>query len=94
MMLVCHNVNVDVRVVAGEFVRAEMEIPAIKAFIVQCKKVLVIVRLHPKFMVNIDGHRYKNYIANVLMKSWIMLIIVTTMLLIVLSATSNYVVSE
>ena len=32
MMLVCHNVNFDVRVVAGEFVRAEMEIPIIKTY--------------------------------------------------------------
>ena len=32
MMLVCHNVNFDVRVVAGEFVRAEMEIPVIKTY--------------------------------------------------------------
>ena len=62
--------------------------------IVQCKKVLVIVRLHPKFMVNINGHRYNNYIANALMTIWRMHIIVTTMLLIVLSATSNYVMSD
>ena len=45
-------------------------------------------------MVNIHGHRYNNYIEHVLMKNWRMLIIVTTMLLIVLSGTSNYVVSE
>ena len=32
MMLVCHNDNFDVRVVAGEFVRAEMEIPVIKTY--------------------------------------------------------------
>ena len=32
MMLVCHNVNFDVRVVAGEFVRAEMEIPLVKTY--------------------------------------------------------------
>ena len=32
MMLICHNVNFDVRVVAGEFVRAEMEIPVIKTY--------------------------------------------------------------
>ena len=32
MMLVCHNVNFDVRVVAGEFVRAEMEIHIIKTY--------------------------------------------------------------
>ena len=29
-ILVCHNDNFDVRVVAGEFVRAEIEIPVIK----------------------------------------------------------------
>ena len=61
---------------------------------VQCKKVLVIVRLHSTFMVNIIGHRYKNYIANDLMKIWRMHIIVTTMLLTVVSATSDYVMSD
>ena len=30
MMPACHNINFDVRVVAGEFIRAEMEIPIIK----------------------------------------------------------------
>ena len=32
MMLVCHNVNFDVRVVADEFVRAEMDIPVITTY--------------------------------------------------------------
>ena len=31
-MLVCHNVNFDVRVVAGEFARAEMEIQVFKTY--------------------------------------------------------------
>ena len=32
MMLVCHNVNFDAGVVAGEFVRAEMKIHIIKTY--------------------------------------------------------------
>ena len=32
MMRVCHNVNFDVRVVAGEFARAEMEIQVFKTY--------------------------------------------------------------
>ena len=45
-------------------------------------------------MVNLNGHRYKKYIANVSMNNWKMFIIVTTMLLIVPNVISTYVVSE
>ena len=88
MKVVCHNVNFDIRVVASEFVRAKMETP-IAETCCTIKKVLIIVRLHLKSEVNINGHRYKSCIENALMRIWRMHIIVIMMLLIVPNVTLN-----
>ena len=94
MKLVCHNVNFDVRVVASEFVRAEMEIPLVKTCCTMNEGVNY-CKITPKVYGELNGHRYNNYIANVSMKNWRMFIIATTMLLIVVpNVISEYVVSE